>query len=118
VPDEPILDESIVDGLRHLGDDVLADILRLWFENLDPSLDAMRSALAGGDARALSVAAHTLRGSAANVGAARLAAACATLEVAAKQPADAAVLGGLLATVESDAGIARSVMSKLGDGPA
>ena len=117
VGDEPVLDEETVDGLRRLGDDVLAEIVRLWFDNLEPNLTAMREAMAADDSPALSAAAHTLRGSAANVGAARLSAACAALESTAKNGDDRESYAALMETVSTEATAAHVAMAGLAEEP-
>ncbi|HVU74338.1 MAG TPA: Hpt domain-containing protein [Mycobacteriales bacterium] len=116
MPEEPVLDDRIVDGLRRLGDEVLREIAHLWFDNLEPGLDAMRTALAGEDRPALTAAAHTLRGSAANVGAARLAAGCAALELAAKDR-PTSDLQGLFDAVAAEAASAHDAMAKVAAEP-
>lgn len=115
--DEPVIDDSIVEGLRRLGPEVHGEIVRLWFDNLDPTLDALRRELAAGERPALVAGAHTLRGSAANVGAARLAAACAALESGAQGGADDVTLSALLADVLTDADAARTALAAFADGP-
>lgn len=115
--DEPVLDEDTVNGLRRLGDDFLVEIVRLWSDNLEPNLAAMRAALAADDLAAVSVAAHTLRGSAANVGAVRLSAACAALETAPKV-GDRGALGALMDVVTREAAAAHTAMTALTGEPA
>jgi len=80
----PVLDEARVNGLRDLGPGVLGDIARLWLDTAPAALERLRVAVAGGDATSAGAAAHTLRGSAANLGAEALAAAAGVAEDAAR----------------------------------
>ena len=70
---KPALDPAVVDSLRQLaspGDpDVLAEILNLFLEDVPRRIALVRAACAGGDAAELYRAAHSLKGSAGNVGA-------------------------------------------------
>ena len=83
--DRPAIDEQRVHALgllRHeVGGEPLAEKLdRVGRQNIDD----MRSALAAGDATVLRAAAHTLRGSSAQLGAVRLSALARELEAAAR----------------------------------
>ena len=115
--DDAVLDDTIVEGLRRLGDQILIEIVQLWFDNLEPGLIAMRTASAADDRPALITAAHTLRGSAANVGAARLAAACAALETAARELAEGPELAALMDTVTIEAAAAQAALTRLVEQP-
>ena len=79
-----ILDNSIIDGLRGLREpgqpDPLAELIELFFKDARARLEAMSQAVTAGDWTKLSAAAHTLKGSASNLGARQLAAGCAALE--------------------------------------
>ena len=83
-----ILDHSIIDGLRELREpgqpDPLAELIELFFKDARPRLETMGQAVTAGDWAKLSAAAHTLKGSASNLGAHQLAAGCAALEKQAK----------------------------------
>ena len=83
-----ILDHSIIDGLRELREpgqpDPLAELIELFFKDARPRLETMGQAVSAGDWAKLSAAAHTLKGSASNLGARQLAAHCAALEKQAK----------------------------------
>jgi HPt (histidine-containing phosphotransfer) domain-containing protein len=116
VADEPVIDESVVDGLRRLGPEVHGEILQLWFDNLGPTLDLLRHALAEDDRPALVAAAHTLRGSAANVGAARLAAVCAELEAGARRGDGEQTQSELLAAVVVATARAREALTVYAQG--
>ena len=87
-PDPEVLDLDVIDGLRGLREpnqpDPLKDLIDLFLKDTRPRLDKMEGALAGKDGAKLGSLAHTLKGSASNLGARRLAALCATLEKQAK----------------------------------
>jgi CheY-like chemotaxis protein len=90
------LDHDILAGLRELdapGDSarpdrrrasVLRDLADLFLRDARPKLKSMAAALDGKDLAALASIAHSLKGSASNLGARRLAELCATLEKSAK----------------------------------
>jgi CheY-like chemotaxis protein/HPt (histidine-containing phosphotransfer) domain-containing protein len=78
------IDHSALEDLRALqGEDepdILKVLIELYLEEAPPRLAALREAIEGGDARTVERAAHTLKGSTANMGAMRMAAVCAELE--------------------------------------
>ena len=80
----PILDEAAIDGLRDpaLGGDpeFLVEVVEAFLSDSPPRIAAIKASLAGGDGDALGRAAHSLKGSSGNFGAARLQALCADLE--------------------------------------
>jgi CheY-like chemotaxis protein len=75
---EPVLDPEVLRGLRELqpeGEpDLMADLLALFRADAERLVGEMRAAAAAGAAEALQRAAHTLKGSGANLGAVHLAA--------------------------------------------
>jgi HPt (histidine-containing phosphotransfer) domain-containing protein len=71
----------------------------------------MQKAVIDGDRPALATAAHTLRGSAANVGAGRLSSGCAAVETSLRAPIDEAQLTALVAIVASEAEAAQAAMT-------
>jgi CheY-like chemotaxis protein len=77
---------------RVSGDRVLmAEVIRLFLEDVPPRLAAIKAAVTGRDSEALRAAAHALRGAAANLSAARLVEAASVLErLAAGADVDAA----------------------------
>ncbi|MDP9457557.1 MAG: response regulator [Actinomycetota bacterium] len=83
-PDTPLLDRSVLDGLRELSGpgepDMLAELVGLFLEDAPPRLQALREALDEGDARRVKEVSHALKGSSSNMGAARMAGICARLE--------------------------------------
>jgi HPt (histidine-containing phosphotransfer) domain-containing protein len=83
-PDTPLLDRSVLDGLRELSvpgePDILAELVGLFLEDAPPRLKALRAVLDEGDARRVKEVSHALKGSSSNMGAARMAGICAQLE--------------------------------------
>jgi two-component system, sensor histidine kinase and response regulator len=84
----PLLDPAVLGRIRELTRDRQPRLLRElhagFAETTRQLLGSMRAAAASGDPEALSLAAHTLRGSAASLGASRLAELCRAIE---KNPA-------------------------------
>jgi signal transduction histidine kinase/DNA-binding response OmpR family regulator/HPt (histidine-containing phosphotransfer) domain-containing protein len=117
VPDGGPLDPGIIAQLRELGgpgeSDPLAQLHALFITTAPQLARTLRTATAAGDPVVVAAAAHTLKGSAANLGAIRLAAVCARIEECVRANA-LDELGPLLdeldeQTVAADAALARLV---------
>ena len=83
----PLLDSSAVNQLRQVaGDDssLLNELFQLFESDAATLLAQLDEAMVNGDAAAIRQFAHALKGGAANVGAARLAAQCLNLETLAR----------------------------------
>jgi CheY-like chemotaxis protein/HPt (histidine-containing phosphotransfer) domain-containing protein len=82
--DEAILDESVLAALRELQDvdepDILEELIGLFLEDAPLQIAALRECVKDGMAPAAERIAHTLKGSAGNMGATRMAAVCSELE--------------------------------------
>jgi len=80
----PPLDPAVLQGLRELQDpgepDPVTELVDLFIADASPRLERMKSALAGKDLTQLTSQAHSLKGSAGNLGARHLAGLCAELE--------------------------------------
>lgn len=80
----PALDPAVLDSLRQLtppGEpDVLKEVLQLFLDDVPARVERLRSAWQGGDAVAVQRAAHSLKGSAGNIGATDLLAVCRQLD--------------------------------------
>jgi CheY-like chemotaxis protein len=78
------IDQRVLDLIRDMEDeddpDMLADIIRLYLDRSAELLQSLEAAIAGRDAEAMRVAAHTLKSSSANLGAGALADICRELE--------------------------------------
>jgi HPt (histidine-containing phosphotransfer) domain-containing protein len=103
--DVPLIDPAALDNLRALGDEVfLQEIIDIFLSDTPKRIDELRRALAARDLRTFARAAHSIKGSASNLGAEPLRALAASLEHDARDtiPADAAArieaLANLLAT--------------------
>jgi CheY-like chemotaxis protein len=96
----PILDDASIAMLRDpdLGGEpeFLVEVVDAFLDDAPPRLETIKSTLASGDGDGLGRAAHSLKGSSGNFGAARLQALCADVE----QCARAGQLGGLEPLVE------------------
>ncbi len=90
------LDQSVLAGLRELGDQgLIAELAELFLEDASSYIEALQEATEEGDAPSVERLAHTLKGSCANMGATRMVAICAELEEAGRSGdlAPAAALG-------------------------
>jgi HPt (histidine-containing phosphotransfer) domain-containing protein len=71
-----VLDQAVIDSLRQLtppGEpDVLAEVLRLFLAEVPPRLARLRNACTAGNIEEVHRAAHSLKGSAGNIGARRM----------------------------------------------
>jgi HPt (histidine-containing phosphotransfer) domain-containing protein len=97
--DQPaVLDHEVLDGLRQLtppGEpDVLTEVLKLFLDEVPPRLARLRNACAAGNIEEMHRTAHSLKGSAGNIGARRLYDVCRQLDEISKSGAlaDAAPL--------------------------
>ena len=83
----PVLDPARVDELcTMLGDQAtLLSLLEEFVAELAPKLEEMRTGLREGDAQVIDRAAHTVRGTGANLGAAAVSAAASELESRARE---------------------------------
>lgn len=81
---DAILDPGVLDSLRQLtppGEpDVLAQVLHLFLEDAPLRIEKLRQAWGAGDATGVQRAAHSLKGSAGNLGANALLAVCRQID--------------------------------------
>jgi HPt (histidine-containing phosphotransfer) domain-containing protein len=79
-----VLDETVIETLRQLtppGEpDVLAEVLQMFLQEVPPRLERLRIAWAAGNIEEMYRSAHSLKGSAGNIGAQRLFSVCAQLD--------------------------------------
>jgi HPt (histidine-containing phosphotransfer) domain-containing protein len=79
-----VLDQSVIASLRQLtppGEpDVLTEVLQMFLHEVPPRIDRLRNAWASGNIEELYRSAHSLKGSAGNVGAQRLYEVCKQLD--------------------------------------
>ncbi len=87
-PDAAVLDPAVIAGLKELREpgqpDPLKELIELFFKDARPRVQHMELALLQRDLTGLAGAAHSLKGSASNLGARHLSALCAALETHAK----------------------------------
>ena len=79
---EPALDPLALRKMRDEGEDDLSELIELFAATAPSSIAAMHRAIAESDAKALTMAAHTLKGSCSNWGASPLRDLCTEIEAA------------------------------------
>jgi len=88
----PIIDEEAIENLRALdedgGDAFLREVIDIFKDDTPLRIQELRSSLAAGDQPTFTRAAHSVKGSSANIGAARLRALAADLETRSRQSLD------------------------------
>lgn len=86
VEEEEIPIYAKADLLERLGgaEELIPRFMKLFYDGLDKSLPALEAAIASGDADKVRVAAHAIKGSAANIGAMQAREVAAAIELAAK----------------------------------
>lgn len=87
--DQPsVLDQAVLNTLRKLtppGEpDVLAEVLRLFLDEVPPRIARLRNAWSSGNIEEMHRAAHSLKGSSGNIGARRLYEVCSQLDAIGK----------------------------------
>ena len=116
-PLESVLDHAVVDELRALaqaGSPELLHRLEASFARDTPvRLIALREAVATGDADALAFNVHTLKGTAANLGATAIVAICQKIE--SFPGAGAEELGPLLTELERNAAAATAELGRMAE---
>jgi HPt (histidine-containing phosphotransfer) domain-containing protein len=87
-PEDGLVERSALEAIRALqsdaAPDLLARVVRLYFESAPDLIARLRAGLEASDYDAVRVAAHTLKSSSANLGATALAELCKQLELAAR----------------------------------
>jgi CheY-like chemotaxis protein/HPt (histidine-containing phosphotransfer) domain-containing protein len=84
---EPILDREVIDELRDSDQELLDDLIDAFLQKIPARIDQLVADFARGDLNAASMNAHSLKGSAANLGARRMRAVCAALDMMARNGA-------------------------------
>ena len=114
-----VLDAEVVDQLRSLtqaGNPDLLDKLQESFTRDTPvRLAALRSAVGAGDGDAVAFNVHTLKGSAANLGAGHIVATCQRIEQHGPSTPGAGELAPLLAELERNAAEASAELARLAE---
>jgi HPt (histidine-containing phosphotransfer) domain-containing protein len=112
----PVLDQEAIDNLRMLdpdgGDTFLREIIGIFLEDAPLRIVEIDQSLAAGDAATFVRAAHTIKGSSANVGAAALRAVAEKLEHHAKK--DGLVdVAALIAELKTEFANAKTALNEL-----
>ena len=102
---KPALDPAVIASLRELtppGEpDVLKEVLQLFLEDVPGRIERLRTAWQGGNAVEVQRSAHSLKGSAGNIGASDLLAVCRLLDDHGKS-GDLSNLPGLVASLDAE----------------
>jgi len=116
VTGDDVLDPEVVEQLRALSlasnSDLLARLGASFARDTPVRLEALRAAAAGGDVDAVAFNAHTIKGSAANLGAVHVAEICRQIE---DLPAltEAGSVERLLAELERETALAQAALTRL-----
>jgi len=111
---EPVLDPATIESLRALSDDgeFLKEIAGIFFDDTPQRNAELELCQASGDTVRFTRAAHSIKGSAANIGATALGAAAAQLETESKK-APLAELTPLIAAIRSEYALVETELKKL-----
>jgi HPt (histidine-containing phosphotransfer) domain-containing protein len=105
VPDIPSIDFEAIDNLKELnpGDNgkFLREIVAIYIEDTPKRISDMKTSMAAGDVQAFTRAAHTIKGSSANVGAQVLKGIAERLEINSRKDGLGAV-SGMIADCEAE----------------
>jgi HPt (histidine-containing phosphotransfer) domain-containing protein len=114
--EEPALDPAVLESLRQLtapGEpDVLAEVLQLFMADVPTRIERLRGAWQTGDAVTVQRAAHSLKGSAGNIGAHQLLAVCSRLDELGRS-GDLSALAPLVVSLEAEYGRVESEIQRL-----
>ena len=112
----PIIDPEAIVGLRELnpgdGGEFLKEILGIYIEDTPKRIAELRASLAAGDLASFTRAAHTIKGSSANVGASALRGVAERLELVSKRDGLAGV-APIVADCEAAFARAKAELDKL-----
>lgn len=114
--DKPVIDPEAIASLRDLnpgdGGEFLREIVSIYLEDTPKRIAELKAALAASDGATFARAAHTIKGSSSNVGAAALRAVAERMEHTSKA-GDLATAGGLVADCEAQFALVKAELSKL-----
>ena len=106
------LDPSMLAALRGLGDqDLFSELAGMFVRNASERLTVLERAVDSGDAQTVEWAAHDLKGSSSNMGAARMARICADLQGLGARD-DLSRAAGLIKELEKELGRVRPALEK------
>jgi len=95
-----ILDEEIINELRDMGEDFLAEITEKFYEDADQDLAELQRCAAEADAKGFAIAAHGLKGTSLTMGAEFLASIALEVEMKGKSN-DLADIGVLIERLQT-----------------
>ncbi len=113
--DEPIIDAEAIENLRAINpddDSFLKEIIGIFIEDTPARIAELRQARAAGDVTTFSRAAHSIKGSSSNLGAARLRTLAAHLEHESKSQPLAGLAEGI-AELEAAFTSAKAALERL-----
>lgn len=113
---DPAIDQEAIENLRALDTDgdnaFLREIIGIFLQDTPLRIADLHQSLAAGDITHFSRAAHSLKGSASNLGATHLSSAAARLEQQARHDGLGAV-GSHLPIIEAEFAVARAELERL-----
>jgi HPt (histidine-containing phosphotransfer) domain-containing protein len=116
VPDHPSIDSEAISNLRELnpddGGEFLREIFAIYLEDTPKRIAELKTAFANGDAGTFARAAHTIKGSSANVGARLMKSIAERLEHNARKDGLANVSAGI-AECEAEFAVVAAELPKL-----
>ena len=80
-----LLDETVIADLEALGEELLPELLSLYFQEVPPEIAALKQAVARGDGAAVASLTHKLKGGSHSIGAAHVSSVAAELAAYAKE---------------------------------
>jgi HPt (histidine-containing phosphotransfer) domain-containing protein len=114
--DPQILDPGAIESLRSLSPDAdgafLRELIEIYLQDTPARLAELEAALARGDAPTLMRAAHTIKGSSSNFGAARFAQLAHEIEMHAKA-ADCAAIPAILPAFKSEYALVAQALKQI-----
>ena len=116
MPEHPVIDPLAIENLRSLNpgdnDEFLREIIGIFLEDTPLRIVELKESLAAGDAGKFTRAAHSIKGSSANLGAMVLRAVAETLEHQSRQEGLAS-MGGRIAAIQAEFARAEAELRKL-----
>ncbi len=112
---EPIIDQEAIENLRALSpedDSFVREIIGVFLEDTPARIEELKRSHAAGDAATFSRAAHSIKGSSSNLGAARLRSAAERLEHDAKSH-DLSGLDTMIPEIEAEFSAAKEELKRL-----
>ncbi|HEY0944660.1 MAG TPA: Hpt domain-containing protein [Opitutaceae bacterium] len=112
---EPVIDPVAIETLRSLNpedDSFLREVVGIFIEDTPQRLAELRTAFADADSMRFTRAAHSIKGSASNLGAGRLRALAEQIELGSRKNGLSG-LDGLIPALENEFGAAKIALEKI-----